>query len=211
MKHTHELPNVNLIHAADPSGPEYFGCDQNWYGTEWQRMSGCGPSTASTLLLYLQRTGRIKLPIQVNEQKDCPLLMDQVWEHVTPTPNGIYRAEQFCQGIESFAGQHGFSLQCQTMLISPAQAKRPPLESAARFIIKALEQDSPVAFLNLCNGAVPNLEEWHWLTLVALNADDDFSEVFVTVFDGDKSDIIDFGNWLKTTTEGGALVFLTAR
>jgi len=208
MIRKYELPHVDQIHASDSSGPEYFGCDQNWYGTEWQRMSGCGPSTASTLLLYLQKTGRISLPIQINEQKDCRLLMDQVWEHVTPTSNGIYRAEQFCQGLRSFAGQHGFALHCQTLPISPTPSKRPTLATVTEFIINALEQDSPVAFLNLCNGEVSNLEEWHWLTLVALQTNDDFSDVTVTVFDGDKADTIDFASWLRTTTEGGALVYI---
>jgi len=209
MKHIHKLQNLNKIHALDPSGPEYFGCDQNWYDTEWQRMSGCGPSTASTLLLYLQKTGRIELPVKVNAQKDCRLLMETVWEHVTPTPNGIYRVEQFCQGLKSFADKNGFSLQCHDLMIDAQSDRRPSLKAAASFIEKSLDQDCPIAFLNLCNGTVQNLEEWHWVTIVALEYDDEDNEATVTIFDGDKAEEIDFGCWLTTTTEGGALVYLS--
>ena len=36
----------------------FFGCDQQWYGTEWQRRAGCGPTVAATLFYYLFRPGK---------------------------------------------------------------------------------------------------------------------------------------------------------
>lgn len=209
MNHIHRLKNLEKIHAQDPGGPAYFGCDQNWYDTEWQRMAGCGPSTASTLLLYLQKTGRIHLPVRVEAQKDCRLLMENVWEHVTPTRSGIYRAAQFCHGLKSFAAENDFDLRCHTLQISAKADARPSLQTTLAFIGKALDQDCPIGFLNLCNGDVQNLEEWHWVTIVALEYDDERHMAMVTFFDGDRAEAIDFGCWLATTSEGGALVYVT--
>ena len=204
-----KLRNLETIHAVDHSGLEYFGCDQNWFSSEWQQQSGCGPSTAATLLLYLQKTGRIELPVRVNEQKDCMLLMDAVWSHVTPTPDGIYLIEQFCSGIRSFAAAHKFNLNCHSLGIPENTSLRPPLQDVIEFIAGGLAQDCPIAFLNLSSGNVSNLEEWHWVTIVALETDAEQDQVFVTIYDGDKSDKIDFKQWHMTNTDGGALIFLT--
>ena len=205
---THELRHLENIHVVDHAGHEYFGCDQNWYSSEWQQMSGCGPSTASTLLLYLQKSGRIDLPVHVFEQKDCKLLMEAVWTHVTPTQDGIYLIEQFCDGIQSFARSHGFSLDCQALNIPERTSLRPELTDVISFIAYGLDQDCPVAFLNLSSGEVNNLEAWHWVTIVGLETDERQDQVFVTIFDGDKSDKIDFKRWYQTTIDGGALIFL---
>lgn len=204
-----KLRNLETIHAVDHSGLEYFGCDQNWFASEWQKMSGCGPSTAATLLLYLQKTGRIELPVRVNEQKDCMLLMDAVWSHVTPTPDGIYLIEQFCAGIQSFAASHDLVLQCHSLGIPDKNTSQPPLQDIVEFISTGLELDCPIAFLNLSSGSVSNLEEWHWVTVVALETDTEQDRTWITIFDGDKSDKIDFQQWYLTNTDGGALIYLS--
>jgi hypothetical protein len=208
MKVIHGLRHLENIHVVNHSGQEYFGCDQNWYSSEWQQMSGCGPSTASTLLLYLQKSGRVDFPIHGLEQKDCKLLMENVWSHITPTQDGIYLVEQFCTGIQSFASSHRFSLDCQSLEIPESIELRPELADVVGFIACGLDQDCPIAFLNLSKGAVINLEEWHWVTIVALETDEKQDQVFVTIFDGDKSDKIDFKCWYQTTIDGGALIYL---
>jgi hypothetical protein len=207
----HSLNSVSCIHKTDPSGLEYFGCDQNWYTTHWQRIAGCGPSTAATLLHYLQKTGRIELPIQVVEQRDCRLLMDSVWDHVTPTSDGIYCIEQFCQGIDSFARSNGFQVTCHSLDIEAETAARPAIAEVQAFVAAALDHDCPVAFLNLCRGTVDNLEEWHWVTIVALEEDLENQQVFVSYFDGDRSERINFSQWIETTDEGGALIYLETK
>lgn len=204
----HELRHLENIHVVDHSGLEYFGCDQNWYASKWQQMSGCGPSTAATLLLYLQKSGKIDLPVHGFEQKDCMLLMETVWFHVTPTQDGIYLIDQFCSGIQSFAHTYEFSLDCQSLEIPERTESRPELANVVAFITCGLDHDCPIAFLNLSNGAVNNLEEWHWVTIVALETDDTQDQVSVTIFDGDKSDTIDFKRWYQTTIDGGALIYL---
>lgn len=207
MKTEYKLQNLDNIHAKDQSGTEYFGCDQNWYASEWQQVSGCGPTTAATLLVYLQKSGRIKLPVTILEQKDCMLLMEAVWAHVTPTPNGIYLIEQFCEGVQSFAKMHGFDLTCHSLSIVESAALQSDLDDAIEFIKNGLAADCPIAFLNLCSGNICNLEGWHWVTIVALESDDENDQISITIFDGDKSEKIDFSSWFRTTTGGGALIY----
>ena len=204
----YSLRHPESIHPADPAGGEYFGCDQNWYKRKWQRLSGCAPSTAATILLYLHKSRRINLPMEVFEKKDCLLLMETVWDHVTPTPDGIYLSEQFCRGIQSFAQAYGFKPGCRSVDIPPDSQQRPGLETIIGFVAEGLAQDSPVAFLNLSSGLVGNLEEWHWVTIIALETDELQEQAHVRIFDGDRSEIIDFKLWYETTVEGGALVYL---
>jgi len=204
------LRNLENIHRIDSAGDEFFGCDQNWFRTEWQQMAGCAPSTAATLLLYLKESGRIHLPMDVIGKDDCLLLMEAVWHHITPTANGIYLIEQFCGGIESFARSHGLSLDCRALSIPASGQPRPTRAEAVDFIIEGLAHDTPIAFLNLCNGDVADLEEWHWVTLVSLDLDPDRNEALASLFDGNMSVCFNFGRWYETTIDGGALVYLTA-
>ena len=202
------LQHPEMIRAMDPSDGEYFGCDQNWFSSDWQQQAGCGPSTAATLLLYLHKTRQMPLPVEVYAKKDCLLLMEEVWSHVTPTPDGIYLIEQFCSGIASFADGHGLRLQCHSLDIPDNDGLRPGLEAVVQFIVQGLENDSPIAFLNLSNGEVADLEEWHWVTMVSLEADEASQTVQAEIFDGDTAKVIDFKLWYQTTVEGGALIYL---
>ncbi len=206
-RQVYTLQRPDAIHATDPTGFEYYGCDQNWYGSDWQKISGCGPTTASTLLLYQSKCGRIRLPLEVFTQADCLRLMETVWVHVTPTADGIYLSEQFCGGIQSFAASHGFELVCHALNIPENRMERPDFDEVLSFIRVGLSRDNPIAFLNLSNGDLEDLEEWHWVTLVALETDDEARTASVTVFDGDRSLAVDFKRWYEKTVEGGALVY----
>jgi hypothetical protein len=205
------LKKPEVIHSTDPSGLEYFGCDQNWYLSSWQQISGCGPTTASTLLLYECKSGRIRLPLEVLSREDCVRLMEAVWAYVTPTPNGIYLSEQFCDGMMSFAASHGFELDCHALNVIENRMERPSFSEVLAFIQNGLIMDRPIAFLNLSNGDLDNLEEWHWVTLVALETDSDTQAAYATIFDGDKSETIDLKQWYEQTVEGGSMVYLVVR
>ena len=110
--------------------------------------------------------------------------------------------------LDILASSQAITLECHTLGIPERKHPRPELADAVLFIVNGLTQNSPIAFLNLCNGEVDNLEEWHWVTVVALETDENQDQVLVTIFDGDKSETIDFKRWLQTTGDGGALIYL---
>jgi len=87
------ITNPGLFSVLDEStNKTYYGCDQEWYATEWQRRSGCGPTVASNILFYLNNY-KVNLSIgqRVNSKKNCLLFMSEIWKYVTPTTEGIPR------------------------------------------------------------------------------------------------------------------------
>jgi hypothetical protein len=51
------LSNLKYFDLRDARGGETFkGGDQDWYGSWWRRMSGCGPTTATNVILYLRNS-----------------------------------------------------------------------------------------------------------------------------------------------------------
>ncbi len=224
------LKHPEYLRAVASDGSETYGCDQRWYRTKWQQMSGCGPTTASTILIYLQRSGRITLPVEVRERHECIALMEQVWQYVRPTVRGIYLAEQFCGGIQKFAQAHKLDIDCEALSIcgnsksegrnlwqdfllkplsQPREVKQTDdLQTALEFIETGLEQDTPIAFLNLASGEARDVDEWHWMTIVALLHDQESERAEIRIIDGPKTMSVDFKTWFHTTSLGGSLVYL---
>jgi hypothetical protein len=203
----YSLTDPGRIHIADSEGKIWYGCDQEWFPSYWQRMAGCGPCVASNIILYLLRSGRIALPFGTHGKDDIIRLMQTAWEHVTPTARGLNTPELMKKGMEDFSNAHSFKLKCSLLNIPKKQAERPPFSEMAGFIAEGLASDSPVAFLNLSNGAVKNLDSWHWVTIVSLTWDRDNDSVFANVFDGEREMPIDLKLWYETTTLGGGFVY----
>ena len=60
------MNDVSIKHPEwlyiDVNGETSHGYDQEWFTDEWQRLSGCGPTTASQVLGYSQfRDGLLDL------------------------------------------------------------------------------------------------------------------------------------------------------
>ena len=51
---TLRLKDIERFRIRDArTGQTWMGHDQEWYGTPWQRLAGCGPTTACNLFRYL--------------------------------------------------------------------------------------------------------------------------------------------------------------
>ena len=201
------IQEPDAFHIVDDSGRPSRGCDQDWYGSEWQRASGCGPSVASGILYYLHRTKRIHLPFDVDGKSDCIGLMESVWKHVTPTSNGVDTVERFRTGVQDFARSIGQALLCRTLEIPSKKADRPDLGEMTRFLASGLRLDCPVAFLNLSSGRVRKIESWHWMTIVALKTGPESDDAQSLIFDGTASIWIDLAKWHATSALGGGFVY----
>ena len=205
-KQTFELLTPDNIHIEDNLGKTSFGCNQEWYGSYWQRLSGCGPSTASTILLYLHKAKNISLPFVIKDMSDCIKLMETVWSFVTPTMKGVNVLDKFYNGVHAFTQAQGYNLESFYINIPQKKEDRPEFLTVINFIAKGLQQDSPVAFLNLSNGRVRNLDKWHWVTITSLEAQDN-EHVYTKIYDGAKTIIINLKLWYDTTSRGGGFVF----
>ena len=93
--------------------------------------------------------------------------MEALWPYVTPRLPGLDKPESLVLGCRSFALSGGACSRGDPQ--DPRRRENRPSPAACRdFLIRALDADCPVAFLNFSNGSLPNLDSWHWVPLIAL-------------------------------------------
>lgn len=182
-----------------------YGAHQIWYSSWIKRMSGCGPTAASNLLWYLCAS-RPELCSRLfdgngRERKEMLRLMDAVWQYVTPGMRGVNRASMFADGGVRYGAEHSVALEAELLEISETASERPDRETVYQFLAGAFRRNLPVAFLNLSNGAVRNLDNWHWVTLISVD-----EKLQAEMYDQGRRQMIDVALWLQTTTGGGAFV-----
>jgi hypothetical protein len=135
--------------------------------------------------------------------------MDEIWDYVTPTLQGVNTTKLFYEGVLSYARQKGLAVSCRVLDIPQSAASRPDFMQVLEFLKSALSKDAPVAFLNLCNGKVKNLDSWHWVTIVSLEYEEDGSRAFADIMDEGKIKNIDLALWYSTTKKSGGFVYFT--
>jgi hypothetical protein len=195
---------------AEPARPDYaFGCNQDWFGEAWQRQAGCGPCTASTILLYLARQHPALAGLYPDDETihaSFVPFMNRIWSFVTPGHMGVHEASILSDGVRKFAALHQIDLAVETFVIPALPGQRQAFDAWIAFLRRNLERDCPVAFLNLSNGRLANLDSWHWVTVTRLfhRAGDLFAEIS----DSGERKLIDLGLWYRTTRLGGASVSL---
>lgn len=199
--------NLQLTHE---SGQLLYGGNQAWYRLPWRRMAGCGPSTAANLLLYLHRSGQITLPDDVRNQADFTALMEAVWKYITPGLQGLIVLEDFCRGFTHYLETIGSVMRCHTLAVAKRPEERPALDSVIRFIAAGLAADCPVAFLNLSSGNLSELENWHWVTIMALASDPRSGRVLIDCYDNTRQIHLDLGEWFRSTKLGGGFIYFAA-
>ena len=205
------LSNPNLFKVVDEINHKtHFGYHQECYATEWQRLSGCGPSTATNILSYLNHTNStLSLEQIFNNNGNCLPPMEEIWEYVTPTKEGIPNTKMFYEDVLSYALAKGMNVEYDFCDIPEDEANRPELSKTLKFLQGALIKDTPIAFLNLCNGQVKNLDPWHWVTIISLEYSEDGRSAFINILDEGQIKTIDFALWYNTTTLGGGFVYFT--
>ncbi len=185
----------------------YFGFCQRWFKSGWQRMSGCGPTVVSNIVHYLNANqGNTVSPINKEAVVE---LMEDVWQYVKPTMKGIPEAQILHDGIVRYARAKGLRLSSAILDIPQKQHLRPPFLDVLKFIEAALMEDTPVAFLNLNRGEETKLDSWHWVTVIAMEYEEDGSAAFLDILDEGVLKRIDFAKWYRTTSLGGGLVRFT--
>ena len=205
------ISNLDLLKVIDENrNNTYYGCDQKWYSTEWQRKSGCGPTTACNILMYLELS-KISTGLEIKESSKefALLLMQEAWHYITPTEKGIPTTKMFCEDILAYIESKGLHVSCNAIDVPKEVGLRPKLRNILSFIEHAMVKDTPVAFLNLCSGKVEKLDDWHWVTIVALEYDERCNEAYVTIVDGGLIKKIDIELWYSTTTLGGGFIYFT--
>ena len=200
------LSHPELFDIAGPDGQVTRGADQDWYPDFWQRRAGCGPTAASVIFSYLAAVRpelRPLCPQRAEDRQAFTGLMCRVWDYVTPASHGLNRPERMAQGMADYAAAAGISLTSLVFEVPAARTKRPDFAQAAAFVRAGLEEECPVAFLNLCRGKGKELDWWHWVTIIAMEGDR------VTILDSGREFDIDLALWYATTKKRGGFVRVT--
>jgi len=206
------ISNVKLLRIFDERTHEnHYGCDQEWYATEWQRLSGCGPTAVCNLIYYLNRTQpSFGLEQSCDTKETSVSFMEEIWRYVTPTAKGIPTTKMFYEAVLAYAKAKGLDVAYSVCDVPEDKSLRPNLADVVNFIERALQKDTPIAFLNLCNGEEKNLEPWHWVTIISLEFAENRKTAFINILDGGLIKRIDLTLWYNTTILGGGFVYFTA-
>lgn len=207
MEHIYGLSRPEL-HTITEGGRTWRGADQLWYADEWQQKAGCGPTTAALMASYLAQTRPSCAPLYPSgswEKADFTALMEELWQHVTPGKHGVNAPRLFSKGLRSFGASKEVELPLRELDIPRFKLARPTVDQCAAFLRSALSADAPVAWLNLHHGEVEHLDDWHWVTIIALEERSD-GTLLCTYLDSGRERTADFRLWFQTTKLGGGLV-----
>ena len=195
-------PEYLHIHSGEEL---FFGANQEWYDKLWQRRAGCGPTAASMAMSYLLQkqaavNGTDRKPL--TDRNGFTELMNEVWHYVTPGYRGVNSTSIYIRGCREYAKQHNLDIDIRYLNVLGDRKLRPSAEEISAFIQKSLQDDCPVAFLNLHNGDEKNLDRWHWVLLVSFDA----GSGEAVMYDQGLSTDINIYLWLNTTVFGGGFV-----
>jgi hypothetical protein len=206
------IQDISLMEVVDQTASEkYCGGWQEWYGAWWRRMSGCGPTVVSNIICYLNRRHMNTEGLSPVTKTDFTELMEEVWHYVTPTIRGIPTTAALRTGIEKYIMEKGLNITLEEADIPKNKHLRPDFRMLLSFLADALSDDMPVAFLSLNKGTEPKLDDWHWVTLLSVEYEEDGSAARAEIADEGQLFQVDLRNWYNTTTLGGGFVAFRLR
>ncbi|MBP1744864.1 MAG: hypothetical protein H6Q58_1842 [Firmicutes bacterium] len=204
------IEHPELFKVSDEScSISYFGCSQEWYTDKWQRLSGCGPTAASNIMMYV-KNGKSSAGLHefCRSREECLSFMEEMWEYVTPTLRGVHTTKRFYEGLSAYAASKKIKAGFQVLDLPRDRSKRPSLARVLGFIEEGLAEDCPVAFLNLCNGKEHRLDRWHWVTIISLEHTGEADYAVAEVLDEGAVKKLNLALWYNTTKLGGGFVYL---
>jgi len=204
IKSKHILKIINSDEKTD-----IYGSNQDWYHREKQRRCGCGPATVTNIIYYIRSKHLENNQDSRLTKEKCLELMNEMWSFVTPGPRGIPSTAMLGEGIVKYLHEHKLDIRLDYLGIPGEKQLRPDLGTVVAFLQKPLENDIPVAFLNLDNGKVDKLESYHWVTVTSMEYSLEENMAYLEIIDGGDEIKIDLLCWLNTTKAGGGFVSFT--
>ena len=114
---------------------------------------------------------------------------------------GVSSTGMLCKGVLKYIREKELNIGLDVIDIPKKRLLRPEFQRLIKFLAAALDKDMPVAFLNLHNGKVKELDSWHWVTIISLEYDE--SQAYADILDEGMLKKIDLTEWFNTTIIGG--------
>ena len=180
---------------------DYYGGDQDWYKTYFKRLAGCGPTTASNIVMYEEK----KLGVKDDFSKEEFIkLMNDLWNYITPGMMGVNKARTYIDGFSKYNDRYKLGL-INYKNLHIGKYDNLDKDYIFEFLKEAIEKDHPVAFLNLDSGKEKNLESWHWATIIGISNEN--NNLKVVICDNTTVKDIDLGLWLSTTSSEADFIY----
>ncbi len=185
--------DTRLIRIVDGK-KEYFGADQYWYHSYWQRESGCAPATAALMTMHLAAAFPLQCaalyPYALPPQKsDFVAHMVEIREFVKPGMTGLTDPHKFAEGVLAFAKRQEVAITAQH--IAPILSNG----VAFGFFKQALRHGYLPALLILRNPAKELADlTWHWMAVTG--CDDETRTLTVSTY-GKRIDIPFDSTWVR--------------
>lgn len=204
-----KIKHPEWLQLRSDADTPFYGYDQDWYPTSFQRTRGCGPTTAAMLLSYVNQREQGCLPYKNDSIPDIVKILEEVWSFVTPNwLLGLNSTKKFADGVTNLVTQHGLNWTCCKLGIPIAKWLRPSAAEMAAFLEKGLSSDCPVAFLNLHRGRELTIHSWHWMLLTGLSYQTEQDRYLAVCYDNGRLLTVDVGLWLATSKLGGGFVYI---
>lgn len=183
-----------------------YGYNQEWYHDDWQRLSGCGPTTATQVISYVQFRDGLLDSTTSNDGEAALKRMEELFQYVRPRiGGGLYKTQWFQEGLNDYCEKKELPYTVKMTGVYPFAVCRQPLQQVVNFIKQGLGSDSPVAFLNRHRGNEKGLSTWHWVPIVKLTENND--DVRCVVYDEEIERIFSLKRWLQDTMLGGGFAY----
>lgn len=199
------IKQQKLYEILDDKNNHTWGGVQYWFPSEGYIPPGaCGATTGANILSYLVRT-RKGIEVKSNHQTKDGFLdfMKESYKYMYPRVAGLL-ADFFVIGINEFAKSLCMEMHADQLKVPICRSSRPDAQKTSAFIAESLTNDIPVAFLILSSGATPELDGWHWVTIIGLD-----EETHVVDFiDNGRLLQADISLWLNTSIMGGSFIRL---
>lgn len=182
---------------------EYYGGNQEWYKKYFQRLAGCGPTTASAIIMYEKR----KVKELKNTKSEFLNLMEEVWNYITPGNMGVNKVEYFKNGFDKYLKDNNLTFESSILEIPKSKNKRPTNIELFDYLKSSITSDHPIAFLNLDHGKEKRLESWHWVLIIGITYDKEESIINANIADQGEIKTINLTLWLETTLLGGGFIY----
>ena len=152
-----------------------YGGNQEWFPGDFQRLAGCGSVTGSNIaaIYALSREDFKDLYPIKDSQKAADYeqylnLMQTMYRYMKPGFMGYPLIGRFAKDFKRYAKDHGITLSSEQLFLPKSR------EQALDFILPALKEDHPVAFLILRHPAHELREDnWHWVTITGFDEEEE--------------------------------------
>ena len=175
----------------------YYGGNQDWYSTYFKRLAGCGPTTASTITMYELNKSNYKN----YSKKEFILLMNELWNYITPGMMGVDKVEKYQKGYNKYLKTSNLELSNSKIL----EFSNSGIDDIKDYIEEALKLDHPIAFLNLNNGSEKQIDSWHWTTIISIEYIND--NTIVEICDEGLLKKFNLTKWLNTSGNGSLIYY----